>query len=323
MRRLLSAVAATLTAGTMALAAEPVAPAAGADDPSAKVEAERRAKDAYFRDNPWSPLRAFARYDFQAGEPGKDQVAVVGSGKEADIRLEGKKVAERQLQMTVLPPGEGSEAWRFRLQRLDSRGSVRVDGKTLPTVGPDQVVPEETLIEVGPFALRPYVQSEAGIVILFDSRRTDGKRFVPPDNFPIDPAWRFQAPLVPSPEAETVRLQTSLGRVKEYRHLGHFEIAPPGRPPIKVQAYQPLSMGADAPLAILFTDETTGKETYSVGRYIDLDPPAEGVYTIDFNRAYNPLCAYTHVYNCPIPPQENRIPAPVRAGERTWPGKHD
>ena len=71
-------------------------------------------------------------------------------------------------------------------------------------------------------------------------------------------------------------------------------------------------------LTILFTDATTGKESYSTGRYLDLDAPVDGLYVIDFNRAYNPYCSYTDVYNCPIPPRENRLGVAIRAGEKRY-----
>ncbi len=67
-----------------------------------------------------------------------------------------------------------------------------------------------------------------------------------------------------------------------------------------------------------FTDETTEKETYSAGRYIDLMENAENHYTINFNEAYNPFCAYNENYACPIPPIENHLPFAVTAGEKDF-----
>ena len=88
---------------------------------------------------------------------------------------------------------------------------------------------------------------------------------------------------------------------------------------MRVHVYQPtfVTQPGEA-LSILFTDRTTGKETYGAGRYLDLEPPQDGLYTVDFNRAYNPFCAYTGVYNCPIPPPENHLPVAIRAGEKTY-----
>lgn len=75
-------------------------------------------------------------------------------------------------------------------------------------------------------------------------------------------------------------------------------------------------------LFVPFTDKTSGIDTYGGGRYIDLqmtDISGDG-YMIDFNKAYNPYCAYTTGYNCPIPPKENDLPVAVMAGEKNYTG---
>ena len=68
--------------------------------------------------------------------------------------------------------------------------------------------------------------------------------------------------------------------------------------------------------SLTFTIATTGKETYPVGRYIEPVPVAGGRYVLDFNVAYNPACAYSDHYNCPIPSKANRLPVAIRAGEK-------
>jgi uncharacterized protein (DUF1684 family) len=65
-----------------------------------------------------------------------------------------------------------------------------------------------------------------------------------------------------------------------------------------------------------FADLTTKKETYAAGRYLDIEPTPTGIYTIDFNYAYNPTCAYNNAYSCPYPPPSNRLQVAVRAGEK-------
>ena len=65
-----------------------------------------------------------------------------------------------------------------------------------------------------------------------------------------------------------------------------------------------------------FADLTTGKETYQAGRYLDIHPTATGLYTIDFNYAYNPSCAYDPRWSCPLAPAPNWLQVPVRAGGR-------
>ena len=312
------------------------------------VADERRDKDDYFRDNPFSPLRAFARYDFMPATPEDPAPSVViGSAPDAGVRLDGPGILPRHMRFSVLSPDHENGPWRFRIERLAPGAAIRVDGKDWPVApapaADQRVVDEDTLIEAGPFALRPYVQADTGILVEFDRRRTDGSAFVPPAWFPIEPAWAFRAPLQRFKEPETMSILTSLGRRKEYQRVGYFEIEPPagadpagaepaiagpaGAPrqgPVRVYAYRAMFVTHSAEtLSILFTDRTSGVETYAAGRYLDLGPPRDGLYTLDFNRAYNPLCAYTNVYNCPIPPSENSLPIAVRAGEKSWPGRRD
>ena len=73
-------------------------------------------------------------------------------------------------------------------------------------------------------------------------------------------------------------------------------------------------------LFIPFTDLTSGRETYGGGRYIDLSISdiSNNTYIIDFNKAYNPYCAYTTGYNCPIPPKENDLSVAIKAGEMNY-----
>ncbi|MFP3983399.1 MAG: DUF1684 domain-containing protein [Desulfurivibrionaceae bacterium] len=69
-------------------------------------------------------------------------------------------------------------------------------------------------------------------------------------------------------------------------------------------------------LSVMFTDPTNKDETYKAGRYLELQRDLDGSFIIDFNRAYNPYCHYNPIYDCPLPPRENHIPIPVKAGEK-------
>ena len=86
---------------------------------------------------------------------------------------------------------------------------------------------------------------------------------------------------------------------------------------------QPMTLGAFVEegqdivnLFVPFADLTTGLETYPAGRYLELHPTSTGFYTVDFNKAYNPYCAYNQTYDCPFPPPSNRLKLPIRAGEK-------
>lgn len=133
--------------------------------------------------------------------------------------------------------------------------------------------------------------------------------------FPIDPSYNVPASLRLADERPVYEMPTSTGTIRRYQHVGTLQFVLQG---------QPMTLGAfvedGQPIATLFVpfaDLTTGKETYSAGRYLDLHPTPSGVYNIDFNTAYNPFCAYNSSYECPYPPPSNRLKLAVRAGEMT------
>ncbi|MBL0313799.1 MAG: DUF1684 domain-containing protein [Holophagaceae bacterium] len=78
---------------------------------------------------------------------------------------------------------------------------------------------------------------------------------------------------------------------------------------------------ADPQLFFIFRDKTSGKGTYPAGRFLYAAMPKEGKVTLDFNRAYNPPCVFTPFATCPLPPQQNRLPIAVKAGEKNY-GHH-
>ena len=72
-------------------------------------------------------------------------------------------------------------------------------------------------------------------------------------------------------------------------------------------------------LFLAFADETSARETYGAGRYLDINKvPGSSTILLDFNKAYNPYCAYSDMYSCPLPPRENILPVAIRAGEKTY-----
>jgi uncharacterized protein (DUF1684 family) len=138
--------------------------------------------------------------------------------------------------------------------------------------------------------------------------------FLPLPYYPPDPAYAVPAELRLSDTRPVVELPTSTGELRRMQIVGTLEFLLNG---------QKLSLGALAPagepirsLFVPFADLTTGTETYKAGRYLDIDPTATGIYTIDFNYAYNPTCAYNNAYSCPYPPPSNQLKIPVRAGEK-------
>ena len=122
------------------------------------------------------------------------------------------------------------------------------------------------------------------------------------------------AALNPSKERTVIDMLTSTGKVRKQQRVGMLEFTLNGKP-LTLGAY--VEAGADLNrLFVPFGDMTNGAETYAAGRYLELDRTASGVYTIDFNKAYNPWCYYNTEFDCPYPPRDSKLPVPIRAGER-------
>jgi uncharacterized protein len=152
-------------------------------------------------------------------------------------------------------------------------------------------------------------------------RDEDRPRFGSLAYFDINPAFGFRTRLNRYRAPERIRLSTNSGEIHSALKYGYFEFQINGET-YKLQVYrvEDVPENAGGPyLFVPFRDATSGKETYGAGRYIDLKENTSGVYDLDFNRAYNPYCAYGKGYSCPIPPAENTIPVRIEAGEKKYP----
>ena len=138
--------------------------------------------------------------------------------------------------------------------------------------------------------------------------------FLPLAYFPIDPDYNVPASLKASNDPTVIEMPTSTGTQRKMRRAGSLEFSLKGQP-MKLTAF--LEVGADpSHLFVPFSDLTSGTETYTAGRFMDLNRNGTGIYEMDFNRAYIPYCYYNPTYECPYPPRENRLDMPIRAGER-------
>lgn len=135
--------------------------------------------------------------------------------------------------------------------------------------------------------------------------------------FPVNEKYRIEARFVRTPGSKPFKMPTSTNRLPIYEKYGeaHFELD--GKE-VTLPIYQNHELRATEEYAdylfLPFKDLTNGKSSYGGGRYIELRIPEGDTIVIDFNKAYNPYCAYSARYSCPIPPKENRIKLPVPAG---------
>jgi uncharacterized protein (DUF1684 family) len=146
----------------------------------------------------------------------------------------------------------------------------------------------------------------------------DFRKFKVHSFYPINLRYRVLAKMTLTPDADFAPMQTSNGRQALYRVYAFAEFTLNNQF-FKIPIYQGKDLMATKEytnyLFLPFTDLTNGKETYAAGRYIGLKIPKEGnELIIDFNMAYNPYCAYSDRYSCPVVPAANNLATEIRAG---------
>ncbi|MEK8179986.1 DUF1684 domain-containing protein [Flavobacterium buctense] len=149
----------------------------------------------------------------------------------------------------------------------------------------------------------------------------DFKVFKSLDFFPINDKFIVEAKFTRTPKEKVFKMKTSTTRLPEYVKYGELTFTIDGKP-FKLNLYQNIDLtkkeGYEDYLFLPFSDLTCGKESYIGGRYIDMRIPKEETVTIDFNKAYNPYCAYNHKYSCPIVPLENDLNIEILAGVKKF-----
>ena len=138
--------------------------------------------------------------------------------------------------------------------------------------------------------------------------------------FPINKNYKVSAEVQPTPEAVAFDIPTANGKTKKYRQFGVVKFTI-NDTLVSLQVYQSLKLIEQEEykdhLFLPFTDATTYTTTYGGGRYLDLSQKdiIDNQIILDFNKCYNPWCAFASGYSCPIPPKENRISVAIAAGE--------
>lgn len=141
------------------------------------------------------------------------------------------------------------------------------------------------------------------------------------DYFEVDSSYRIRAHFKKFKEPDVVKMAYSTGKDKPYLRYAKLGFNLNDRH-LKLIAYQSMELsgkpGHQDDLFVPFHDATNGKTTYKGGRYLEIKKPAGDSVTLDFNRAYNPYCAYNDRYKCPVPPADNQLSVQVKAGEKKY-----
>lgn len=147
-------------------------------------------------------------------------------------------------------------------------------------------------------------------------REEDFEHFTGLEFYPLDSKYIVEAKFIRTPDEKPFLMPTTTERLPEYVKVGeaHFVLQ---NTDVVLNLYKPTEIEEDY-LFLPFTDLTSGDGSYGGGRYLDFKTPEDDVLIIDFNKAYNPYCAYNPKYSCPIPPEENDILIRIEAGVKDF-----
>src|SRR4051812_34491655 len=196
---------------------------------------------------------------------------------------------------------------------LYEKGTVKAhyDGKW-QTLRPDVSGADDKLV-IGPLTMIVIERDGRQGIRLRDKNSKYRREFKGLKYYPIKPEYRVEARWIPYAAPKKVIVATVIDGVKEtYEATGQVEFTLNGR---KLHLEPVVDEGE---LFYIFRDLTTGKSTYDAGRFLYSDLAKNGKVTIDFNKAYNPPCAFTPFATCPLPPPQNRLDAAIEAGELAY-----
>ncbi len=205
----------------------------------------------------------------------------------------------------VLPEGPGM-AGAFELH--GGKVTVAMDGATRGVAHDSADV-----VKVGRLSLLVIKRGDRFGVRLKDPDSEYRRAFHGIDYFPAGESYRVTARFVSEPRK--IPILNILGQTEASECPGYAVFKLNGQ---EVRLYPIVEEPGDKQLFYIFRDLTTGKETYGAGRFLYSDMPKDGKVVLDFNKAYNPPCAFTPFATCPLPPKENHLPVRVEAGEKKY-----
>lgn len=290
----------SLSAAAAPRGADPVRlTSAEAESLRAAYATDRSDTEKSLRESPTSYLAAVARKDFE-DKPS----LVLGRDAGCDLRVDDPEFAARHLRVTVV--GDS-----FRVEALDDTATFRPRGGAPQRAA--MLAPG--FVNVGRFTVRLSHQRFPALIV-FDPKSADFARYHGLDWYAPDLAYRFVLPLTPDRQADTTIIMSTRGNARRAVLAGWFDLRVQGKA-VRLEAHRLLEPGVDEQsVSIFFRDATTGRETYGVGRYLDPEKLPDGRWLVDFNYAYNPACAVSPHYNCPIPSKANTLKLAIEAGEK-------
>ena len=194
------------------------------------------------------------------------------------------------------------------------------NGKGAPMVLRDDMDPRgPQVVHIGSFRFNVIRRGDKFGIRMKDANAKTRTGFKGLDYFPANPKWRIEAKFQPFNPPKKVAITNVLGMTSDEVAPGELVFTVDG----KEYRIEPILEQGERDLFVIFKDATSGKETYPAARYVYAHPPGpDGKTILDFNKAYNPPCAFTPYATCPLPPPQNRLPFAIDAGEKEYAGGH-
>ncbi len=270
---------------------------AEADSLTQAILKDRAETEQWLKSGENSYLATIQRVDF-----GTRTTLTIGRAADNHVCIADPTVSPHHLLVSVT--GDS-----FYVAAVDPGVAFRAKTSVLAhaTVAPSSV-------EIGRFTLRLSHQRFPAIIV-FDRQSPRFAEYKGLTWFPVDLSYRYVLELRAKSKPDTVIIQSTRGNRRRAVRVGWFDFMV-GKTRCRLEATRLLEPGVgENDISVFFRDATTGKETYPTGRYVDPVRLPDGRYLLDLNLCYNPACAVSEHYNCPIPPRANVLKVPIRAGE--------
>jgi uncharacterized protein len=231
---------------------------------------------------------------------------VAGSAPSSDLVLPSKAPA----RLGIFRLEEG------RVSFTADRGSgVTSNGRPVTSIELRGSGAEPVMLAVGDLRLFVIRRGERFAIRMRDLNSPARAAFKGLDYFPIQPSLVIKAKYVPYEQPRKIPIPNVLGETPEMESPGYVTFTLDGRE-LRLEPVYESSEKKD--LFFIFKDLTSLDATYPAGRFLHADLPIDGQVILDFNRAYNPPCAFTEFATCPLPPKQNQLPVRIEAGELAY-----
>ncbi|HET7557622.1 MAG TPA: DUF1684 domain-containing protein [Rhodanobacteraceae bacterium] len=230
---------------------------------------------------------------------------------------------DNAIVLTKAPARLGVVEWHADetlVLQLAPGSDVLVDGRAQSQVTlRDDREPDPTRVSFGSVNFVVIDRGGRKALRVRDSKAETRTRFAGIESFPVDPSWRIVADWVPFDPPQVLETANVIGQMERYPVPGRAVFERDGR---THELLPVIEVPGDEQLFLIFADGTSGRETYGAARFLYADPPRDGRIVLDFNKAYNPPCAFTAFATCPLAPPENRLDLRVTAGEKKYRNGH-